>query len=83
MWKAVFNCLSVDEKVRQLGIPLVLACNCRMERKVEGLEHVLGNGEFAVDVWRKVSVEVGFHFLIRQSWKESVQVWFNRFSRLS
>lgn len=74
----MFNCRSLGEKVRKLGIPIVAACNCCRLRIVEDLNHVLGRGEFAVTVWQKVSAEVGVYFDVRQSWKERVQPWFNR-----
>lgn len=74
MWKVVFNCLSVDEHVRHLEIPLVSYCNCCLGGHIENLEHVQGNGEFAMAVWKKVSAELGIPFFPQQSWEERVQV---------
>lgn len=83
MWKAVFECLSVDEKVRRVGVFVISVCDCCDSRQSEDLEHVLNKREFATDIWRKVSVEVGVPFLRHQSWKERVQIWFNKASRYS
>ncbi|KAI9195370.1 hypothetical protein LWI28_014229 [Acer negundo] len=76
--KAAFNCLSVDEKVRSVGIPIVSACNCCSIRGIEDLDHILNKGDFASNLWRKVSAKVGVPFLSHLSWKERVQLWFNR-----
>ncbi|KAK1549213.1 hypothetical protein Q3G72_006683 [Acer saccharum] len=81
--KAAFNCLSVDEKVRSVGIPIVSACNCCSIRGIEDLDHILNKGDFASNLWRKVSAEVGVPFLAHLSWKERVQQWFNRAGRSS
>ncbi|KAK0586417.1 hypothetical protein LWI29_006521 [Acer saccharum] len=54
MWKAVFNCLNVDEKVRSVGVPIISACNCCSSRGIEDLDHILNNGDFASNLWRKV-----------------------------
>lgn len=35
MWKALFNYLPVDNKIWQLGIPLVSSCNYCIDRKEE------------------------------------------------
>ncbi|KAK1576349.1 hypothetical protein Q3G72_013142 [Acer saccharum] len=83
MWKAAFNCLSVDEKVRSVRVPIVSACSCCSSRGIEDLNHILNNGDFASNLWRKVSAEVGVPFLAHRSWKERVQQWFNRASRSS
>ncbi|KAI9180398.1 hypothetical protein LWI28_004447 [Acer negundo] len=57
MWKAVFNCLNVDEKVRSVGVPIVLVCNCCNSRGIKDFDHILNNGDFASNLWRKVSPE--------------------------
>lgn len=33
MWRAVFNCLSVEEQIHKIGIPLISGCNCCKERQ--------------------------------------------------
>ncbi|KAI9195198.1 hypothetical protein LWI28_012625 [Acer negundo] len=78
MWKVALNCLSVDEKVKSVGVSIVSACNCCSSRGIEDLDHILNNGDFASNLWRKVSVEVGVPFLAHRSWKEIVHQWFNR-----
>lgn len=82
-WKATFNFLSVDDQVRKLGISLASRCNCCLVGSVEDLEHVLGKGEFAVAIWRKASTEEGIPFLMQNTWRERVQLWFNRANRQS
>ncbi|KAI9169554.1 hypothetical protein LWI28_013968 [Acer negundo] len=71
--KAVFNCLSVDEKVRNVGVPIVSACNCCSSRGIEDLDHILNNGDFVSNLWRKVLAEVEVPFLAHRSWKGRVQ----------
>ncbi|KAK3230684.1 hypothetical protein Dsin_002565 [Dipteronia sinensis] len=83
MWKAVFDFLSVDEKVRSVGVPIVSACNCCSIRGNEDLEHILNKGDFTTNLWRKVLAEVGVSFLSQPNWKERVQLWFNRVGRSS
>ncbi|XP_040989024.1 uncharacterized protein LOC121236653 [Juglans microcarpa x Juglans regia] len=83
MWKAVFGCLSVDSQVRRLGIALAFGCNCCLRRQVETLEHVLGKGDFAVEVWKMASAEFRVPFVPQQGWQQRVQVWFNRATRQS
>lgn len=56
IWKAYFNCLSVDEQVRKLGILMVSYCNCCAVGREKDLDHVLNR----VGV-RKGGVEGGVH----------------------
>ncbi|TXG64570.1 hypothetical protein EZV62_011564 [Acer yangbiense] len=58
MWKVAFNCLSIDEKVRSVGIPIVSACNYCSIRGIEDMDHILNKCDFASNLWRKVSDEV-------------------------
>ncbi|XP_042959541.1 uncharacterized protein LOC122294687 [Carya illinoinensis] len=81
VWRAAFNCLSVDEQTRNIGIPIASACNCCKERQNEDLEHLLSKGELAVSIWKRASAEMGVPFRTQQNWKERVQIWFNRASR--
>ncbi|KAI9187424.1 hypothetical protein LWI28_028019 [Acer negundo] len=67
--KVAFNCLSVDEKVKSLGVPIVSACNCCSSKGIEDLDHILNNGDFASNLWRKVFAEVGVSFLAHRSWR--------------
>lgn len=83
MWKAVFGYLSVDAQVRCLGIALNSSCNCYLSRHVETLEHVLGKRDFAMEVWKLASAELGIPFIPQQCWQERVQIWFNRATRQS
>ncbi|KAK1549384.1 hypothetical protein Q3G72_001215 [Acer saccharum] len=50
---------------------------------IEDLEHILNKGDFASNLWKKVSVKVGVPFLAHPSWKERVQQWLNRAGRSS
>ncbi|TXG56158.1 hypothetical protein EZV62_017471 [Acer yangbiense] len=43
--------------VRSVRVPIVSACNCCSIRAIEDLEHILNKGDFASNLWRKVSVE--------------------------
>lgn len=45
MWKAMLRYLPVDDRIHQLGIPFVSACNCNEDRKTETLDHLLSKGE--------------------------------------
>ncbi|KAI9153529.1 hypothetical protein LWI28_012716 [Acer negundo] len=74
MWKTAFNCLSVDEKVRSVGVPIVLVGNCCSFRGIGDLDHILDKCDFASNLWRKVSAELE---------GERVQQWFNRASQSS
>ncbi|KAF5475233.1 hypothetical protein F2P56_007063 [Juglans regia] len=41
---------------------------------VETLEHVLGKGNFAKEVWKLASAELGIPFVLQQYWQERVQI---------
>lgn len=41
MWKALNHFLSVDDRVRHIGIPLVSKCECCKKGAIENLNHVL------------------------------------------
>ncbi|XP_042980192.1 uncharacterized protein LOC122310362 [Carya illinoinensis] len=51
MWKALHECVSVDDRIRRVGIPMVSRCDCCQEGAYEDLNHVLYAGEFAKDIW--------------------------------
>ncbi|XP_040996008.1 uncharacterized protein LOC121242180 [Juglans microcarpa x Juglans regia] len=44
MWKAIRNGLSVDDRIKNVGIPVVSKCNCCTDGGYEDLEHVLVDG---------------------------------------
>ncbi|KAF8412186.1 hypothetical protein HHK36_000146 [Tetracentron sinense] len=75
MWKEAFECLSVDEKVRRVGVSLASACDCCESRQSEDLEHVLNKGKFAADIWRKLTgLLEGVDFSIKHSYREGYRV---------
>ncbi|XP_042980247.1 uncharacterized protein LOC122310438 [Carya illinoinensis] len=67
VWRAAFNCLNVDEQIRKIGIPLASTYNYCKKRQTEDLEHLLGEGELAVSIWKKASAEMGVPFCTQQS----------------
>ena len=47
MWKVWFMALSVDDRLRRIGIQIVSRCDCCDEGNYEDQDHVLLTGEFA------------------------------------
>lgn len=41
MWRSIYDCLTIDECIRQIGIPIVSKCNSCVEAKVADKNHVL------------------------------------------
>lgn len=78
MWKAVNNCLSVDERVRRVGIPMISKCNCCSRSKMEDLNHVLRTREFARRIWRLAATQLGVHRGVLNTWQEQINFWFHR-----
>ncbi|XP_042964739.1 uncharacterized protein LOC122298962 [Carya illinoinensis] len=78
MWKAYHNCLSVDEKIKNIGIPVVSKCNCCARGHMEDLNHVLCTGDFARCIWRLAATHLGVHMGVFHTWKEQINFWFHR-----
>ncbi|XP_022895286.1 uncharacterized protein LOC111409473 [Olea europaea var. sylvestris] len=72
MWKAFSKALSVDGRVRQMGIALASRCDCCLTGNEETPNHVLSIGKVANKVWRKVSVALGIRWRSKQNWYDRV-----------
>ncbi|XP_035541522.1 uncharacterized protein LOC118344586 [Juglans regia] len=83
MWKALHNCLSVDDKIKNIGIPFVSKCNCCARGHMEDLNHVLCNGDFARQIWRLAANQLGVHMGVFLTWKEQINFWFRRAGKSS
>ncbi|XP_022867825.1 uncharacterized protein LOC111387497 [Olea europaea var. sylvestris] len=75
MWKAFSKALSVDSRVRQMGVALASRCDCCLTGNEETPNHVLSTGEVANEVWRKVSVALGIRWRSKQNWYDRVNSW--------
>ncbi|KAG2685838.1 hypothetical protein I3760_10G144400 [Carya illinoinensis] len=83
VWKAWHNSLSVDDRLRRIGIPVVLKCSCCAEGGYEDVNHILYSGNFAQKIWRKYANSFGLPFREYITWKENLNLWFRRASRSS
>ena len=83
MWKAIHNCLSVDEKIRNTGIPIVSKCNCCLMGHSEDLNHVLCNGDIARKIWHLAAVNLGVHMGVFLTWNDQINFWFRRAGKSS
>ncbi|CAI9784431.1 unnamed protein product [Fraxinus pennsylvanica] len=74
MWKALSGSLSVDQRIKSVGISLASKCDCCSTGHEENASHVLSSGDFADKVWRKVGALVGVCWRTKQirvvSWKK-------------
>ncbi|KAG2727817.1 hypothetical protein I3760_01G176400 [Carya illinoinensis] len=77
MWKGLNNALSVDDRIRKVGLPIVSRCNCCIHGAYEDLSHVLAEGEFARLIWRKCASQIGMS-MRGGSWREIIEGWLNR-----
>ncbi|GAV83505.1 zf-RVT domain-containing protein [Cephalotus follicularis] len=55
IWKTIFNGISVDQNIQRRGIPLASKCRCCLNSNVETLEHLLFQGDVAVNIWGNFS----------------------------
>ncbi|XP_042964784.1 uncharacterized protein LOC122299013 [Carya illinoinensis] len=83
MWKGLHGALSVDDRLRRIGIPIVSKCNCCNHGAYEDLNHVLAEGDFAKSIWRKSALQVGMNVREGRSWKETIGSWFNTATKSS
>ncbi|KAF5475514.1 hypothetical protein F2P56_007314, partial [Juglans regia] len=83
MWKAMHECLPLDDRVRRIGIPIVSGCDCCRVRACEDAYHVLAKGGFVEDMWRRCSLVLGVPRLEGKPWKEGVACWHRRASNSS
>ncbi|KAG2724529.1 hypothetical protein I3760_01G021900 [Carya illinoinensis] len=80
MWKAFHNSLSVDDRLRRVGIPITSKCNCCAQGRYKDLNHVLTIGDFASRIWKKFSLILGVPYEPNRRWFELVLLWFRRAS---
>ncbi|GAV73204.1 zf-RVT domain-containing protein, partial [Cephalotus follicularis] len=50
IWKTVFKGISVDQNIQRRGIPLASKCRCCLNSNVETLEHLLFQGDVAINI---------------------------------
>ncbi|XP_041009412.1 uncharacterized protein LOC121253465 [Juglans microcarpa x Juglans regia] len=68
--------LSVDDRLRCIGIPIVSRCDCCHEDKYEDQNHVLFEGEFAKELWHYYGATFGLPLGL--TWREMAIIWFRR-----
>lgn len=83
IWKAMSGSLTVDERIRQVGVAMVSRCNCCTTGHDEDANHVLSSGEFADEVWRKLSSKLGVRWQEKQAWWDRINIWWARAKRSS
>ncbi|KAG2411216.1 hypothetical protein I3760_Q020700 [Carya illinoinensis] len=76
MWKALFHCLLFDERVRMLGISIVLGCDCCVEKTDETLNHVLSTGLIAGMVWKRGASVFGIMNVENEPWRVKISRWY-------
>ncbi|CAI9774666.1 unnamed protein product [Fraxinus pennsylvanica] len=81
MWKALSGSLSVDSSIRKVGIAIASKCNCCLVGHDKNTDHVLSTGDFADEVWKKLSHYLGLQWRSKQGWWERVQLWCARAKR--
>lgn len=75
MWKALLSYLPLDERVRKLGIPLVLGCNFCVEHLMETLNHILSTGYVVCLVWKKAATTLGILNIENEKWRVKIRRW--------
>ncbi|KAF5468683.1 hypothetical protein F2P56_012820 [Juglans regia] len=83
MWKAIKFCLSVDARMRSLGIPLVSKCECCVRGSLEDQDHILATRMMATEIWRRASLHMGISFAPNRPWKEKMELWFRHANHVS
>lgn len=73
--------LSVDDRLRRIGIPLVSKCDCCNRGHIEDINHVLFEGEFPHRVWSFFGSLIGIP--LGRTWKQNAEIWFRRASSSS
>ncbi|KAF5444203.1 hypothetical protein F2P56_036697 [Juglans regia] len=81
MWKAINNALSVDNKLKSVGIPIVSKCDYCLQDGYEDLNHVLAACEFAKKGLAAVQMSLGD--VEGSSWYQLINSWFTNASRNS
>ncbi|XP_042952307.1 uncharacterized protein LOC122289402 [Carya illinoinensis] len=83
MWKFFNNALSVDDRIKSIGIPLASKCDCCVHGAYENRDHVLANGDIAKEVWRITYAQMGLGRTTGTSWNQIVEEWFFTASKTS
>lgn len=83
VWKAWNNSLSVDDRLRRIGIPVVSKYDHCHGGGCKDINHVLYAGDFARQLWRKCAQHLGIPSQESITWKENMQLWFQRASQTS
>ncbi|XP_042954602.1 uncharacterized protein LOC122291016 [Carya illinoinensis] len=78
MWKAIHDCLPVDDRIRKIGIPIAYRCDCCSESEYEDLNHSLARGDFAEKIWCICSVVLGIPWREGWSWRQRVECWYRQ-----
>ncbi|CAI9781002.1 unnamed protein product [Fraxinus pennsylvanica] len=73
IWKALSGSLSFDDRVRQIGVAMASRCNCCTTGHEEDSNHVLSAGDFADEVWRRLSLALSVRWRTRQSWWDRIK----------
>ncbi|XP_042944671.1 uncharacterized protein LOC122278558 [Carya illinoinensis] len=74
--KAWHKALSVDDRLRRVGIPIVSKCDCCCVGHYEDINHVLFEGDFPRKIWLTFSNLFGLP--MGRNWEQHVSSWFRR-----
>ncbi|XP_042986314.1 uncharacterized protein LOC122314764 [Carya illinoinensis] len=75
-WKAWHRALSVDDRLRCVGISIVSKCDCCSIGHYEDINHVLFEGDFPKKIWLTFSNLFGLP--MGRNWEQHVSSWFRR-----
>jgi len=78
VWKAMTNSLSVDDRIRRIGVSIASKCECCPQGDIEDLDHVLYSGKIAANLWKMCSSFLGMPYVATRSWLGTVEAWFRR-----
>lgn len=78
LWKCFNNVLSVDDRLRRVGIPIESKCDCCTKGAYEDLKQVFVAGEVAKSIWRRCASHVGLSSFDFRSWVGMVSAWYHR-----
>ncbi|KAG2701736.1 hypothetical protein I3760_06G058100 [Carya illinoinensis] len=73
-WKAWHRALSVDDRLRRVGIPIVSEFDCCCVGHYEDINHVLFEGDFPRKIWLTFSNLFGLP--MGRNWEQHVSSWF-------
>ncbi|XP_041027024.1 uncharacterized protein LOC121267244 [Juglans microcarpa x Juglans regia] len=80
MWKAMHECLPLDDRVRRIGILVVSSCDCCLVWVGEDVDHIFAKGGYTAEMWRRCSLVLGIPRLEGKPWKERVACWHRKAS---